>query len=839
MRGTGIVVAWCALAIGCSGGDDGSSDAGITFDARAPFDGAIEPAPPAAPEPPRAEPALPALPVFLPCPAGWREVTVGGVTACDPWPTTGRESCGAAEAHFPGEPGCRPVGAACEADGWPGGLPASGVLFVRAGAPAGGDGSRDAPYARIADALAVATSGMVVAIASGTYPEDLVVPDGVTLWGACAAATTLSGAATVDPTVTLNGVTVVVRDLRVTGDKVAFFADSEAHLTLRGVAVEDVEVAGVYTFDSDVVLDDVVIRRVRPGVGGLNGRGLSLSGGSLVATRVVIDATHEIAVFAARMEVSFTDVAVFATQPQVSDGLWGHGLHAQEGATVAIERGFFQDNHRIALLSGGDGGELRLTDVVVRRTRLGNDTSRGIDVEDGSHLVMRRVHVDEQEELGVFVSDATVDGVDAIVSRTTAGAPGLTGRGVGFQGRSAGTLSRVLVDHSLDTGVFIGGLGADVALSDVTVRVVGLSGDGTMSGRGIAYQTGARGTISRLLVEGATETGLLVASLDTAVVASDVCVRAIEGERYARGISAVLGGSLDLSRAEVTEFDELAVFVAGDGALLRAEDVYVRDTTGDGSSEARLGRGVSAQMASRLELTRVWIERVGDSAITCLGPDATCIVADLTVDEVAPNPDGEYGRGIQVQEGSLDLRRASLVRASEVGLTAILAGSIVRASDLVIRDTRSGARGHLGRAVMALDSGRIEIERGLFERNHEIALGAFVAGELVLTDVVVRDTLARPCAADLCEGFGAGVGVGAYLDGRVTLTGFVVESSALAGLQIARDGQIDATDGVIRDNPIGANVQVPGYDLTRISERVRYEGNGRGLDATELFVPPP
>ena len=42
-----------------------------------------------------------ALPVLTPCPAGWAEVTVGGVIVCDPTPG-GPIDCEVGEARFPG-----------------------------------------------------------------------------------------------------------------------------------------------------------------------------------------------------------------------------------------------------------------------------------------------------------------------------------------------------------------------------------------------------------------------------------------------------------------------------------------------------------------------------------------------------------------------------------------------------------------------------------------------------------------------------------------------------------------------------------------------------------------
>ena len=75
----------------------------------------------AAGEPPVAAPQIPWLAAGRPdsprftCPEGWRTV-VGedGVSTCEPWPVSGRATCAEPwEAHFPGEPGCRAVGAPC------------------------------------------------------------------------------------------------------------------------------------------------------------------------------------------------------------------------------------------------------------------------------------------------------------------------------------------------------------------------------------------------------------------------------------------------------------------------------------------------------------------------------------------------------------------------------------------------------------------------------------------------------------------------------------------------------------------------------------------------------
>ncbi|MGF1465879.1 MAG: hypothetical protein ACFCGT_07070 [Sandaracinaceae bacterium] len=99
--------------------------------------------------------------IAWPCPEGWREVTEGGVTTCDPYPEGGALECPVGEAHFPGEAGCAPIGRACGDGPFPGveDLDAATLLYVRADAEPGGDGSEAAPFATLTDALKMRARG--------------------------------------------------------------------------------------------------------------------------------------------------------------------------------------------------------------------------------------------------------------------------------------------------------------------------------------------------------------------------------------------------------------------------------------------------------------------------------------------------------------------------------------------------------------------------------------------------------------------------------------------------------------------------------------------------------
>ncbi len=102
----------------------------------------------------------------------------------------------------------------------------------------------------------------------------------------------------------------------------------------------------------------------------------------------------------------------------------------------------------------------------------------------------------------------------------------------------------------------------------------------------------------------------------------------------------------------------------------------------------------------------------------------------------------------------------------------------------------------------------------------------------------VSRVAAADCSLGSCDvpgGFAALSSEGGSLD----LEGFVLEDSGLAGLCIGPDAEADVRDGIVARNPIGANVQPPGFDLARIQDRVRYVDNALPLDSAGLPVPTP
>ncbi len=149
----------------------------------------------------------PAPPVFTElgqCPAGWEkkrhEVDRGpgpgpqSLELCEPPP---RLSCGPGLTQAAGDQGCRSIGDPClGAESFPRGYAdTSTVVFVLAGAPRGGDGSRARPYATLGEASTEAAlrGARAVVLGRGRYREGLRLEGTIDVAGACAGETILEG----------------------------------------------------------------------------------------------------------------------------------------------------------------------------------------------------------------------------------------------------------------------------------------------------------------------------------------------------------------------------------------------------------------------------------------------------------------------------------------------------------------------------------------------------------------------------------------------------------------------------------------------------------------------
>lgn len=548
------------IVIACGGGDPGErTDAGAALDAGVSFDGGALVMP--MPDIPWLGDGVPPI-AIAPCPDGWREVPPSGdadVATCDPYPESGAiPDCPAGEAHFPGEPGCAPIGAPCPVGDWADGLADDGsVIFVRPGA-LGGDGTRALPYGTIADAMAVAIDGHTVALAKGTYDEAITMRIGVTLRGACAAQTALTASAS-DAVVVARVPRARLSDVSIGPSPVAgvLVTGSGASLVLDGASIAGTTGGGVLVGLSGTLDATRIVIRDLAGD----------SSGGAVAVRVAYSASatlrHAIVERAraaglhagegSRLELS--DAVVSDTQ--AIEGRYGSGIVVVGAAAADIARVLIVGNRQAGVLTGDASTTVSIIDSIVRGTHLSAAEPRGgvgIAVSDGAAATIERALVDENHVAGISNHGAECLIAHTVVRRTQPDASGRLGRAIEAGLAASLQLDHVVLEHNHDASLVM--FGGDAVLTDVAVRDTRSAPAEGTSGRGIVGHDEAAIVLVRGVIERNHDVGVIAFASDiscTDVVVRDTLPRACAETTCAEypsgsGVAAVAGGRITLER---------------------------------------------------------------------------------------------------------------------------------------------------------------------------------------------------------------------------------------------------------------------------------------------------
>ncbi len=774
------------------------------------------PTPPLAPSPVEA-PVLPTPVTLAPCPAAWTEVAPArpsGATTCSPGdaPWVG---CEPGQARLPGEAACRPLSDCDATDGFPASAPTAGdVRFVRAGA-SGGDGSRASPFGALDEALVGATDGTTVVLSSGTHVGGVASTAAITLLGVCAGETFVTGPASA-PALQLTGANSRVErvSLRAGGGAQALAVAAGANTALFFV-----EVDGPLVIDGTLTGDDISLRGGLVQVTGtleasrVHGAGarvdvsgaLTLSSSALLSgelavsvgeggevnLNVVVIADFDDRALSASGDgarASLTDVLVSDIDDEA--GL-GTGLDVWNGARLTATRVHVAGTGAATLEVSGDGTEAELTSVVLSAAGRGSTSSGhpSLVINDGAYLSATGVSVEATRGFGVLIFDAAADFEDLTILDTTNGmVPGQDGVGLTTSFSNVSVL-RGLARGAATIGVFASDHSQlrleDVTIADTRPAMVKF-------GRGLNVQSGAKVVLARVAIEDTHEDGLFVEGRGVVVTGTDLRV---SGTRVAQGgplvgmgigIHIQTEGLVELRRVEVSDTPGFGIVVLGEGTRARLRDVVVRDTMPwelEPIGGSRVGRGIDVQPGGVLELERALIERSHDVGLF-VSNDCTATLLDVTVRGTFSNDaDGSSGSGITIRE-----------RAAVTG------------------------------------------RRLLVEDNREVGIVTY-GGAVDIEDVVIRGTRATSCTTEGCPT--AGIGLGAYRSATVSARRFLIDGNALAGVQVAEGGGLDLERGTVSGSPIGASLQVRDYDISRLSDRVRYEDNGTNLDSTSLPVPQP
>jgi hypothetical protein len=383
------------------------------------------------------------------CGEGFTSVAGGACAPVLPAP------CAPGQLAVPGDAACREVAPCGDT---PFGEAGRAALFVDADAPAGGDGSQAAPLSTIGAAIEAAADGDVIAVAAGSYVEDLIVEGkSVEIVGRCPAMVEVVGEVAALQIKPGAGGTRVAR-LALTGDGYGAVLSGAVDVRLEQLWVHDLGGRGVDIEDplgpTSAVLADSLIE-------GSTEHGLYIAGADVVVQRSNVRATG-----AGGVDGAAAGVVAF-------------GGETGAPASVAVEGSVVSDNEHTGLYA--ENAVVALRRSVVERTTTVPDTGviqggvevRGTTAKPGSIDIEQSVlRADSLAGLILFGATATVRASSIV------GGQGSRGRGIELEPldglpSSIELVSSAIVD-AIGAGVVVGGSSARIEGS--VVRGVLLDG---------------------------------------------------------------------------------------------------------------------------------------------------------------------------------------------------------------------------------------------------------------------------------------------------------------------------------------------------------------------------
>lgn len=481
--------------------------------------------------------------------------------------------------------------------------PAGATLFVD------DDGAEDATHFKtLKAAMAVATSGSIVAVEAGTYKEviELTSPGGITVVGRCP-------------------------------EKVRF----ESPGGIR---------AGIFGNDSGTIRGVTVT--------GFRG-GILLEGGAMTVEDVVIDGNDTLGAFlrfGAKVTIRRSKISNTVAGTELASA-----LVVYDASVLTLEDVALTDNYFRHATVDGAGSTLNATRTVfARNTKLiGSDEEVAISVEDGAlaKLVDSAVIDSLHEGLTVTGEGSVIELERSVVRRTTGRLKASGGLAVSaFDKGRARFVDSAITDMPV-LGAYAGKGGGIVALERTTIVGLPVGATNVEFGRGASASEGGRLELKDVAVIGCPQSGIGLQTKSSGmfdhVFVKDA--RPIK-ENLASGPSDYGGFGLLVeqeSKATITNSsfvgNTLAAITSNFDSEVTAEGVFVKSTR----AIPGLTPGSALQVAKNGKLTLTRSALAGNTTETALVTSGgTISLVKSTVHGTSKDAVGAFGHGLAVFEGA-------------------------------------------------------------------------------------------------------------------------------------------------------------------------------------------
>jgi hypothetical protein len=576
--------------------------------------------------------------------------------------------CGVGEMAVIGETTCRPV-APCGTGTW-GDIPVElDTHYVDGSFSGSSDGSAQAPWSTIQQGVDTAPDGAIVAVATGTYDESVVINHPVRLWGRCPAQVSIQSSGIIAALGIITGADgATVRGIAVTGDGHGVVVQDAEDVVLASlwshdttgcglavdgsfgpssalvdnVLIEGATDAGLSVAQGGASISNVVIRDVA----GIGVRALEAVGLVSIAT-TLIDHSLDVGVLVMSSNVELTDSSVRDTQPNSGSFAVALGIAATPNgppSSVAIRRSVILRHAAVAVQT--TGSDLDIEATVIRDIEIGGpeDIARAITATDDPDTGQRgnlTIHGSliegaQSEGIAIMGTDATID--------ATWVRNGLSSVGIAVGESITGAIGTLTLERSLLSGNQGAGLivqGGEASIDATVISDTTPDDGGSGTGRGIVVQPGG-----------------FFATAGTVDVSRSIIERNHQIGAYVSGSTAIFDHCL----LRDTQLDANG---RGSGVYVRWDELTGAPGTLDVSStiiDGSTGFGVSA-VSSLASLTRTLIRDTkpfgdglfgdGISNITLGPPESTVLLDTVTARDSARAAISSHGGTVDVKGSTL------------------------------------------------------------------------------------------------------------------------------------------------------------------------------------------
>jgi hypothetical protein len=433
-------------------------------------------------------------------------------------------------------------------------------------------GSAAAPWKTIQSAVAAATDGAIVAVAAGTYSENLVIDRTLTLWGIGAAAVSIEGGT--GAAIRIDAGAVEVRGVAVTGmsglsiGSDAALREVRVHdcaghgidvgaggsVSMEASLVEGVVEYGIAAPGGDVTVVDSVVRDVAPSATGEWGAGLLawsalMDKQTVVVRRSIIERTHTFGISVQdAVDTVVEDTLVRDVEVRPADGEHGIGIYqwwadtSSSRASLTVSGSVLEHLHAHGVVSwGGDTAIERITVRDIAAPDTMDEWGAGIgimsiDEADRTSGVgsVRQSTVDDAHRIGIELWGSQAELERVLVRRPRMKSDGLHGFGVFASSQlvsgltSRLTLRGARIEEAHQGGLTVmGSTGTADALAVLNTQPNGMGAMGVGVAVITSYITGdtASADMTHVVVDGAHAGGIVVGGGD--LIVSDALVRSI------------------------------------------------------------------------------------------------------------------------------------------------------------------------------------------------------------------------------------------------------------------------------------------------------------------------